>query len=322
MADHDLILAIDGDAERSDTVLLHPDGTVIRHVSGGPANPSDIGSDQAVSNLHTMLEKILAGSGGLSAELRSAYVGFAGGWVGENQKRYYSILRQLLPGARHLDNSSDAINALTSGIGQEDGISLIAGTGSIALVRCCGTINQVGGWGYLIGDEGSSFEMGRLGLKFALMAIDGRGEMTSLVSSFAYHIGKPVVQAVPDIYGGGKRYIAALAPLVIRASEEGDRVAAQIVDSCTEQLARMLQTGSRYLYSEPFKVVITGSQWDLNGKMQSGVQSHLDDRFQLIRPDLPPIYGAALEAIYLLGREPEPGFKNHFAQSLRRVMQP
>lgn len=316
---HDLMLAVDGDAERSDTVLFLPDGSVLAHVTGGPANPSDIGSERAVGNLRTMLEKILAPHGGLSTTLQSVYVGFAGGWVGDNQKRYYNILRGLLPDARHLDNSSDAINALTAGIGQQDGISLIAGIGSIALVRCCGTINQVGGWGYLIGDEGSSFEMGRLGLRDALMAIDGRGDMTQLVSLFAYHIGKPVVQAVPEIYHGGKRYIATLAPLVIQAAEEGDAVAARIVDTCTRQLARMLQTGSRYLYDAPYKVVMTGSQWDINGKMQSGVQKHLDEHFELIRPDLPPIYGAALEAMYLLGNEPGSAFKERFADTFRRI---
>ena len=167
----DLILAADGDADRSETILLTPDGTVLTHADGGPANPSDIGTERAVSNLQTMFDKVLAPYGGLSASLQSVYVGFAGGWVGDNQKRYYNILRGLLPNAHSLDNSSDAINALTSGIGQEDGISLIAGMGSIALVRCCGTINQVGGWGYLIGDEGSSFELGRMGLREALMAL-------------------------------------------------------------------------------------------------------------------------------------------------------
>jgi N-acetylglucosamine kinase-like BadF-type ATPase len=315
----DLILAADGDAERSDTILLTADGSVLNHVTGGPANPSDIGSDQAISNLRIMFEKILGPYGGLSTNLTSVYVGFAGGWVGENQKRYYTILRDLLSGAQHLDNSSDAINALTSGIGQKDGISLIAGTGSIALVRCNGTINQVGGWGYLIGDEGSSFEMGRLGLRDALMAIDGRGEMTQLVSLFAYRMGKPIVQAVPDIYRGGKRYISSFASLVIRAAESGDIVAQKIVDTCTRHLAQMVQTGSRYLNTPPFDVVITGSQWDMNGKMQAGVQKHLDGRFHLIRPDVPPIYGAAIEALYLMGLKPNSSFKKHFKETYRRL---
>ncbi len=320
MSWNDLILAVDGDAERSDTVLLRPDGTVLNHVAGGPANPNEIGSRQAAANLQEMFNQILQAHGGLATELLSVYAGFAGGWVGENQKRYYSVLRDLLPGARHLDNSSDAINALTGGIGQEDGISLIAGTGSIALVRCGGAINQVGGWGYLLGDEGSSFDMGRLGLKYALMAIDGRGEMTSLVSRLAYLIGKPLVQAVPDIYAGGKRLIASMAPLVIDAAEDGDAIAGQILDGCTNQLAQMLLTGSRYLNATPFKVVITGAQWDRKGKMQAGVQHCLDDRFMLIRPDLPPIYGAALEAAYLVGEEPGPEFKLNFARSIRRFI--
>ena len=314
----DLILAADGDADRSETILLTPDGTVLDRADGGPANPSDIGTERAVSNLQAMFDKVLTPYGGLSAVLQSVYVGFAGGWVGDNQKRYYNILRGLLPGARSLDNSSDAINALTSGIGQEDGISLIAGMGSIALVRCCGTINQVGGWGYLIGDEGSSFELGRMGLREALMAIDGRGEMTRLVSMLAWQIGKPIVQAVPDIYSGGKRYIARLAPLFIQAAQDGDAVAARLVETSTRHLAQMLQTGSRYLNETPYRVVITGSLWDIDGKMQSIVQDHLDERFILIRPDLPPIYGAALEAMYVRGCEPDTAFKQRFAETYRR----
>jgi N-acetylglucosamine kinase-like BadF-type ATPase len=313
----DLILAADGDADRSETILLTPDGTVLDRADGGPANPSDIGTERAVSNLQTMFDKVLAPYGGLSAVLQSVYVGFAGGWVGDNQKRYYNILRGLLPGARSLDNSSDAINALTSGIGQEDGISLIAGMGSIALVRCCGTINQVGGWGYLIGDEGSSFELGRMGLREALMAIDGRGEMTRLVSMLAWQIGKPIVQAVPDIYSGGKRYIARLAPLVIQAAQDGD--ASQ--PACRDQHA---PSGPDAPDRQPLpqRNALPGRNHgelvDIDGKMQSIVQDHLDERFILIRPDLPPIYGAALEAMYLLGCEPDTAFKQRFAETYRR----
>lgn len=318
MTETNLLLAADGDAERSDAVLFRRDGAVLNHVQGGPSNPNEIGLDQAAANIRDLLERALAGYGGLASGLESVFAGFAGGSVGENRKRYYRMLKEMLPGAQNLDNSSDATNALTSGIGMEDGISMVAGTGSIVLVRCAGAINQVGGWGYLIGDEGSNFDIGRRGLQHALMAIDGRGEMTSLVSLFTYHIGKPVVQAVPDIYAGGKRYIASLAPLVMRAAEEGDPVSLRIISECTRHLAQLVLTGCRYLNESPFRVVITGSQWDAGGRLERGVREQLDERFILIKPEHPPIYGAMLEALNLTGEEAGSVFAANFADTYGR----
>ena len=181
-------------------------------------------------------------------------------------------------------------------------------------------IHQVGGWGHLLSDEGSGYDIGRMGLRRVLQALDGRLPPTRLTEMMHQTIGQPVDQAIPEIYAGGKRFISGLAPLVFEAAEEGDEAAMDILRESARQLALLLLAGSRFLTGPPFLAVLSGGLWSTNGGLlKQRVSSRLDQRFKLIRLDLPPIYGAALEAMYLLGEKPGQAFENRFAGTLGTV---
>ena len=68
---------------------------------------------------------------------------------GITKKRYALAFKEMLKNTVNIYNGSDAINALDSGIGCDDGMVLIAGTGSSLFVRKDGEVKQIGGWGYL-----------------------------------------------------------------------------------------------------------------------------------------------------------------------------
>jgi len=311
-----LMLAIDGGASKTDVVLFTPDGSVLSRVLGGSTNPNDIGFDRAVHNLNILFESVLSEYEGSRTPLLSVFGGFSGGTVGNNRKRYGEMLKQLLPAAQNVENSSDAISALTSGIGRDNGMVLVAGTGAVVFIREDDTISQVGGWGYLLGDEGSAYDLGRGGFNRALRAIDGRGEMTALVELYAEAIGMPIVQAIPEIYQKGKKYIASFAPLVFKAAADGDETAIALVQSCAEELSQLLRAGCRNMQKPPFRVVIVGSMWKSGGILEERLESQLDPQFELCITALPPVYGSALEALYLIDREAGQPFKDNFKASL------
>jgi N-acetylglucosamine kinase-like BadF-type ATPase len=140
------------------------------------------------------------------------------------------------------------------------GVALIAGTGAIAFGKSPdGLRGRAGGWGYLIGDEGSAYDIARKGLRAALRAADGRGEPTQLVEIMQAHLKIDRMSAlVPMVYRHNVSngitspmrpdQMAALAPLVTQAADTGDAVAQKIVQRAGVELSLNVLAVARRLH--------------------------------------------------------------------------
>jgi N-acetylglucosamine kinase-like BadF-type ATPase len=135
---------------------------------------------------------------------------------------------------------NDALVALVAGAGEAPGIVLIAGTGSIAYGRDgSGRAARAGGWGYLLGDEGSGFWIGRRALSAIVRAADGRGPATQLAELVmdSLKLVRPSDLIRETYYRDLRRTaIAGLAPLVEQARDDGDAVAAEILKQAAAEL--------------------------------------------------------------------------------------
>ena len=302
---NEYIAAIDGGATKTDMVLCTLDGRVLNRVIGGSTNPNDIGFEKSVESLRSMLEKLLENHGGLKVHLYSFYAGLSGGGGGNYIERYKMAFREMLVNTTNIYNGSDAINALNSGIGCNDGMVLIAGTGSVAFVRKDGKITHVGGWGYLLDDAGSGYDIGRRGFRAALRDYDGRGESTIIFDLYSQRLAGPVYKFIPEIYQRGKQFIASFAPLVFEAATKGDKVANTILDECAAELALLVKAGARHLKESEglYKVVLAGGLWKAGDALINRFKSNLSKDFLLIKPELPPVYGAVIEAISRANKE-------------------
>ena len=154
--------------------LADADGTVIGRGTGGPAN---INTDVqgAAANILSATAQALEGSGARASDLIAA-LGLAGGAMRTAGDR----LAGLLPFAR-MQIVNDGITAARGALGSQDGILAALGTGSVFAIQRGGTIRQVGGRGFLMGDEGSSAVLGRCLLADAMRAADGLLPMTPLL---------------------------------------------------------------------------------------------------------------------------------------------
>jgi N-acetylglucosamine kinase-like BadF-type ATPase len=135
---------------------------------------------------------------------------------------------------------NDALVALEAGAPSAPGVVLIAGTGSIAYGR--NEHNQsarAGGWGYMLGDEGSGYWIGRAALRACLREADRRGPATQLTGLLLHYYGVARAQdLIAQVYHGNLRpaAIAALAQCVQGAFSDGDGVAIGILRSAADQL--------------------------------------------------------------------------------------
>ena len=149
-------------------------------------------------------------------------------------------------GARQVWLADDAVTSHAGALSLGWGVSVVAGTGVAALAAPKqGRPKIIGGHGYLLGDEGGGFWIGRHGLRAALRWADGRGPDTALTGAAERRFG-----ALDDLHvrlHTGERpvnAIAQFAPDVLEAAAAGDAVAHDIIDEAARELLLVARTGA------------------------------------------------------------------------------
>lgn len=141
--------------------------------------------------------------------------------------------------AEHVHLYDDAHIAYTAAFPDEPGLLIYAGTGSVGYYHGPNGTIRVGGYGCLIDDAGSGFAIGQAGLRQVLRWTEASGVLPEqpLAKAVYQALGTSDWPAIREhIYGGGRSAVAALAPAVVQASEEGDEVAARIVAESAQDL--------------------------------------------------------------------------------------
>lgn len=179
-----LFLAIDGGGTGCRSVVADRSGRVLGRGQAGSANiVSD--PDGARANILHAAEQALGGTGAGMDQV-SAVLGLAGANVGPAVAQ----LSAALPFAR-VRVESDATITVKGALGDAEGIVAAVGTGSVYARQWGGTIHQIGGWGPVLGDEASGAWLGRALLSEVLRAVDGRRQMTPLLSTLLAEHGDP-----------------------------------------------------------------------------------------------------------------------------------
>lgn len=248
-------LGIDGGGTKTDFALADEQGRLLAREKLGPCNPVDLGMGETLRVLAEGIARVCAGRP--LSEI-SVYAGIAGGITGENQR----LIREPLAscGFFRAENGTDAMNAVAAGLGDQDGVAVILGTGSIAFAKQGETLMRLGGFGYLLEPGGSGFAIGRDGILAALQAEEGSKPHTLLLPLVREKCGRAkVLDAVGDFYQGGKRLLASYAPLVFEAARQGDPAAAAILQENMRPVAELLTAGAKKLSgSGPVQGVLLG----------------------------------------------------------------
>jgi N-acetylglucosamine kinase-like BadF-type ATPase len=235
-----VVVGVDGGGTGSRALVLAADGRELARESGRAALVRPGTEEDAVSALQELVGRALTAAG-IPAEADALVAGLAGVGREKDRARTEELLRGLGL-ARELHVRHDVSVAFHDAFSEGPGILLVAGTGSVAFCRTpSGRERRVGGWGGLVGDEGSGWSLGIQGLGAALRAIDGRGPDTVLArrlpEALGFHEADDMVRALWDVPKGR---IASLAPLVVAAADEGDPVASGVVDEAVAALAAHL----------------------------------------------------------------------------------
>lgn len=312
-------LGFDGGGTHLRGCLIDASGNVLAAASHPPASfpklKEKIG--EPVSALTTELQN--------RADLSSATIsaaGFCSTGVGRPADR--EIVAHALQEkgiAQKIVAESDALAALTGAFGGGAGIIVIAGTGVICFGRAPnGEIIRVGGWGYLLGDEGSGFSVAQAALIAALKDWDGRGAPTALREIFAKHFNVASIELIisqiysPDFDRG---QFAELAPLVFAAADQGDAIAQQIIKNAGRGHGHLIRAAlERGSWATPIPLAFIGNLFRRRDVLLPGLWEIVPEKdITLVAPRFEPVVGAALLAMMTAGLKISEDFLSQLEQS-------
>jgi N-acetylglucosamine kinase-like BadF-type ATPase len=211
---------------------------------------------------------------------------------------------------------NDMVCGWAGSLALEAGVNVVSGTGSISYGEREHLRVRVGGWGELVGDEGSAYWLGLRGLQAWSQMTDGRappGPLHRLLSD-RLRLPEPLdlVSMVHEVWGGDRRTIAALAPVVVEAAEQDDEVARSIVHTAVAELVRLvrvaverLEFGAAAAAGDAVPVSCSGGVFK-STLIRAAFAEQLGQlgRFDLRPARFPPAVGAALYAAREAGCRP------------------
>ncbi|KST67461.1 N-acetylglucosamine kinase [Mastigocoleus testarum] len=315
------VLGIDGGGSKTTCILMNCSRQLIGRGEAGASNYQSIGIEAAKKSIETAIKESLIASNMIqnietqNTQVKAICLGLAGVGRPKDIEVVKNIIQDLrdngsLPITWNLQPHNiiichDALIALVGGIGHNVGIVVAAGTGSIIFGRNSqGKTKRVGGWGHILGDEGSAYKIAIAGMQAALKSYDGREINSCLLADFQQHLELANIEDLVDVIyrrGWDVKKIAALAPIVDRAAAKGDQVANKIIDDAVEELFKATSTVIEAIFQpgEALEVVTTGSVWGSSGIREKFVNAMVEifPGVEVILPRFEPAYGACLQAL-------------------------
>jgi N-acetylglucosamine kinase-like BadF-type ATPase len=304
-------LGVDGGGSKTAFLLIDELGRVLASHTEGPAYYLEIGWDELRSMLARGIGATLDSVSLSPASLDFSFIGLPA--YGEDSQ----ILAQLdaapapplLPGRYRCGN--DAACGWAGALACEDGINVVAGTGSIGYGEYQGRAARAGGWGELFSDEGSAHWIAREGLSLFSRMSDGRAQRGPWYDLVRRHFGLTSdLDLCAAIYGdgrSGRSHVAGLAPLVAQAAAAGDAQSVALFHRAAGELARIVDAVYDQLDIPADAHVTVSYSGGLFNERELLLEPFLAGlskdarRYRVAPPRLPPAVGAALYAAKLSG---------------------
>lgn len=248
------VIGVDGGGTKTEIVAFDLNGEVIDRALrgfGNLLNGKEEGLDNILSGLKELIDKL-----GLEG-LKGVYLGLAGSESGDNSKIVYEAIKKNFNVSSVIMNDSQlALKALLRG---EDGILTIAGTGSIAFGIRNGQEARCGGWGNLLGDEGSGYKIAIEALKNMIYEYDYGFQLSVLSIEILKFLSKKEVNEIIEfVYSKTKDEIASITPIVAKLGEMGDEISIKILRDEGKAIAQTTERIFNKLNFESCKIGIVG----------------------------------------------------------------
>jgi N-acetylglucosamine kinase len=296
------VLGIDAGGTKTVCLLADDQGRVVAEARRSGANLQAVAELEVEKVLHDVMEEAIG-----DRDITPAAICL--GIAGVDRPGDSAVVRGIMKRIGHKARIvivNDALVALEAGAPGQPGVVVISGTGSISYGRDGqGRAARSGGWGYVLGDEGSGHGIGRAALRAVLRESDHRGAATMLTGLLLAHFNVTEAQGlIHHVYNTNLKpaSIGALATSVQTAFSQGDQVAIGILRGAANELeASALSVARRLeLIGQPFAFILAGGIF----RAVPWLEQELERRLPLAAPgsrvrllDREPAFGAVALAL-------------------------
>lgn len=307
----ELFIGVDGGGTKTEATAINTQGKVLSRYSGSSTNPYVVTFDGAMQELMHVLDQVIQPLSSSLTEftLKGICLGMSGVSTAVEKDHVISFLRTYLEQrvlSCPISITTEAEISLMASLEREYGVLVISGTGSNTYgITKDGELYRVGGWGHILGDEGSGYQIGLLSLKTVIKSLEGILPPTLMreVIKDAYDF-EHISELKAYVYQSsiGRNDIAAFARYCVEAARDGDGLAQGILQDQAKELAETTTTLIRkHPELEETEVVCTGSIFKHSAIFRDSFREGLLSRFPRLsfiegRDDLTPADGAALLA--------------------------
>lgn len=283
---------VDGGGTKTSVVCRTSDGTLVGQKTFGPFNLNGIGKDAFCLLLDQIIDYLKSLGNCVAVCIGASGV--------DNALLQNTATESFSKAGILLRLVSDYEIAHTGALGGEEGIIAISGTGSVCFGKTkSGLSARSGGWGHLIGDNGSAYGLGRDALCAVAKDIDGCGEHTILTSMLSKKGLRDQNTIISYVYSNDKRAVSSLAPIVEEAFSKSDAVAKRIVEDNAKDLVENILAVSRRLALSKCRIALLGGLLENETNFRHCVIQILEQNkagFEIVKPLHNSAEGALLEA--------------------------
>jgi N-acetylglucosamine kinase-like BadF-type ATPase len=300
-------LGVDGGGSKTQFVLVDDDGHLLASVQGAGSYHLEIGMEGLRQVLAKGVSDVLTQAAIEADRIAHAFFGIPAYGEDSEAQVLLDAMPEALLGHRRYRCGNDMVCAWAGSLAGEDGINIVAGTGSIGYGERRGKAARAGGWGEVFGDEGSAYWIAVQGLNVFTRMSDGRLPKDALYALFrdSLRLGDDLDLCARVLNNHSRDSIAAVAKLVTRATQEGDAAAIRIFDSAANELAAVadaIRLALDFAADEIVPVSYSGGVFHAGALILDPFKRHLAAcfaGFDLRAPVLPPSIGAAIYAAKL-----------------------
>lgn len=283
--DETLFLGVDGGGTACRTRLESENGRVLGEGLSGPAT-TRLGLNNALLSVLAACRSALTAAGLNDADLSRIHAGI--GLAGMGRKGVPGFLAAWPHPFASAAFEGDAYIACLGAHGFNDGGVVIVGTGSIGYARLGGGIIRLGGYGFPTSDEASGADLGLNALRLALQAIDGRIEMSPLLTEILNRFSNEPAKVTEWADTATATDYASFAPLVVKHAAQNDNNACCLIKEAVRHVEKLVHT----LHSHGARRIA------LMGGLATVIQQWLgrETRALIVKPLADPLGGAILLA--------------------------
>lgn len=304
------IIGVDGGGTKTRAVIGTKEGEVLAYIDGEGTNIKSTPTNEVRQQIKQLLECLMQKVGTTKNDVSTIFLCVAGGDRQEDLIRWKRWIGLIFPATScRIIITNDAVAALTSGTFTQEGLVVIAGTGSIVYaVQQNHLVSRAGGWGYLLGDEGSGYSIGQEALRIITRNYDAYGLYEdafteAVLERLALTDPTGIITLIYE-HSQPRVCMASIASTVLLLATQNNDIAKRIVDHAVFHLVQLLQMMFK---KEPqvksFPIVICGGLFK-NGYFVQCFQEKLQQATiynRIILPEVPPAIGAFINGLFSEG---------------------